>query len=148
MAEKKKARKRKAVLLPEHRPYQLKATIHIIRSADTIVDLWVWARDQPVLWTHGSFGKGILSRSEATWTKRYLQQTQQGEDKREYLEEITRKRRQERNPTAEQTYVEMGELDIGEGEAEAMEPVQLSPCETLFLVETGYLTVSDADGKG
>ncbi|KAJ1942250.1 hypothetical protein EC988_006542, partial [Linderina pennispora] len=135
------------LLWPCQMPYRLNATIHIVRDGDIVTDLWVWANSQPVLWTHGSFGKGILSRSEATWAGRYLQQLRPGEDRREYLEDITRRRREERNPTSELTCVEMKDLDVAEEDAEAMEPVQLSPYETLFLVENGYLVVSDAGGR-
>ncbi|KAJ1678442.1 hypothetical protein EV182_004042 [Spiromyces aspiralis] len=58
-------------------PPPVTAYIEIVPTAadiDCIADLRVWVTDPAgaaFLWNHGCFGKGLMSRSEPTWAKRW-----------------------------------------------------------------------------
>ncbi|KAI8321783.1 tRNA-intron endonuclease catalytic domain-like protein, partial [Martensiomyces pterosporus] len=144
-------------------PCKVDAAVHIIRATDGSakpVDCVVWvSRRWEVLWRGGSFGKGILSRSNPTWVQRYHKETDPSTSAgTNYLEDITRQRREERRArrTEEIADEERGtglaivpaaELQVSSDEVRQMEPVQLSPYEALFLAEIGCLVVKDADNR-
>ncbi|KAJ2318279.1 tRNA splicing endonuclease subunit sen2 [Coemansia sp. RSA 2704] len=114
------------LLWPTLAPAQIKATVH-------------------TLWQNGSFGKGILSRSDPTWLGRYQRAVgEQADGGQQYIEEITARRRElRRERTSDPEHLEsMRDLDVAGAQAD-MEPVQLSPFEALFLSELQSLTVHD-----
>ncbi|KAJ1722105.1 tRNA splicing endonuclease subunit sen2 [Coemansia erecta] len=129
------------LLWPILRPSKIQATVCMIGS----IDCTIWVSSGLVLWTNGAYGKGILSRSEATWYARYQQQASR--KKAVFLEDITRQRRRERQ-TADASQSEennMLELDVTASEATEMEPVQLSPYEVMFLLDSGCIEPRDSE---
>ncbi|KAJ2878561.1 tRNA splicing endonuclease subunit sen2, partial [Coemansia asiatica] len=105
-----------------------------------------------VLWDNGSFGKGILSRSNPTWLQRYLQSNGCSDSTKQavFPEDLTRLRRQRRTAAGTNNRQD-GTLEPTDLQPEIveyqqsveMEPVQLSPCEALFLVYSGVLDPRD-----
>ncbi|KAJ2842059.1 tRNA splicing endonuclease subunit sen2, partial [Coemansia erecta] len=93
------------------------------------------------LWCGGAFGKGILSRSDATWIHRY-QRDRSSNGTAMYLEDITLKRRQDRQRTEDIRSIK--DVDVSQEELPLMEPFQLSPYEALFLSDLGCLVATDA----
>ncbi|KAJ2260689.1 tRNA splicing endonuclease subunit sen2 [Coemansia sp. RSA 376] len=133
-------------------PAKIQATIHIIRSEQTIVDCFVWVPTEwALLWQNGAFGKGILSRSEPTWFPRFTRGHSTASGK--YLEDITRQRRGERQAARETnesalglTLIPIPSLPVTLEEAEVMEPMQLSFHDALFLCQLECLQVRDTQG--
>ncbi|KAJ2387478.1 tRNA splicing endonuclease subunit sen2, partial [Coemansia sp. RSA 2611] len=138
----------KNLLWPTLAPAQIKATVHVIRDDTTgaPIDCCIWIdRGWETLWQNGSFGKGILSRSDPTWLGRYQRAVgEQADGGQQYIEEITARRRElRRERTSDPEHLEsMRDLDVAGAQAD-MEPVQLSPFEALFLSELQSLTVHD-----
>ncbi|KAJ2305582.1 tRNA splicing endonuclease subunit sen2 [Coemansia sp. RSA 2706] len=136
------------LLWPTLAPAQIKATVHVIRDDTTgaPIDCCIWIdRGWETLWQNGSFGKGILSRSDPTWLGRYQRAVgEQADGGQQYIEEITARRRElRRERTSDPEHLEsMRDLDVAGAQAD-MEPVQLSPFEALFLSELQSLTVHD-----
>ncbi|KAJ1965196.1 tRNA splicing endonuclease subunit sen2 [Dipsacomyces acuminosporus] len=154
-------------------PCKVEATMHLIRDASAggsskPVDCLVWVDKRwEVLWQGGYFGKGILSRSEPTWIQRYKKETDPGNTP--YMifpEDATRQRREERlmrknegvgdeeqaTDMAAQAAVRLPavpatDLNVDSDDLAQMEPVQLSPYETLFLSDIGCIAVKDAEGN-
>ncbi|KAJ1864906.1 tRNA splicing endonuclease subunit sen2 [Coemansia sp. RSA 2703] len=135
---------------PVLRPTKIAATVYMIGN----IDCSVWVASGMVLWSNGAFGKGILSRSDATWYARYQQQANRKSSsgqKTVFLEDITQQRRRERQTAANvakdlnQTESSMLELNVTPSEAGEMEPVQLSPYEVIFLLDSGYLEPTDSE---
>ncbi|KAJ1741162.1 tRNA splicing endonuclease subunit sen2 [Coemansia sp. RSA 989] len=121
------------LLWPTLAPAKIKATLYKESR-----DVWIWAdkEHEALLWQNGSFGKGVLSRADATWLGRYKQAL--GAAKQLFIEDLTAKRR-ERRQDGSGRLGSMGSVDVCAGEAGRMEPVQLWPLDALFLSELGCL---------
>ncbi|KAJ2213046.1 tRNA splicing endonuclease subunit sen2 [Coemansia sp. RSA 487] len=134
-------------------PRKIQAAVHVVRAADDEnrpIDCCIWVFDGwPSLWCGGAFGKGILSRSDPTWVQRYTRDASSGcSTSTMYLEDITRKRRQERQQTDDtgaSGTVSAKDLEVMPDELSQMEPFQLSPYEALFLSELGCLEALDSN---
>ncbi|KAJ2547557.1 tRNA splicing endonuclease subunit sen2 [Coemansia sp. RSA 1933] len=124
-------------------PSEIQATVHVVVNDEgRPVDCCIWVYDGwPQLWRGGAFGKGILSRSDATWEHRYRRDTTQNSQGAMYLEDITQQRRQERIQADNRSNV--NDLDVAQEELPLMEPFQLSPYEALFLSELGCIKAVD-----
>ncbi|KAJ1902884.1 tRNA splicing endonuclease subunit sen2 [Coemansia sp. IMI 209127] len=124
-------------------PHKVQATVHVVVDEQKRpVDCCIWVYDGwSRLWCGGAFGKGILSRSDATWMHRY--QRDRSDDRTTmYLEDITLMRRQDRQRT--ECTRSTKDVDVSQEELPLMEPFQLSPYEALFLSDLGCLEATDA----
>ncbi|KAJ2850976.1 tRNA splicing endonuclease subunit sen2 [Coemansia brasiliensis] len=131
------------LLWPTLVPIKIKATLYKQSN-----DMWIWVdkEHEAVLWQNGSFGKGILSRADATWLGRYKQAIEATEQY--FIEDLTMERRENRRDACRIGRLDsIGEVEVsGMEEAVQMEPVQLWPLDALFLSELGCLDCVDADG--
>ncbi|KAJ1941100.1 tRNA splicing endonuclease subunit sen2 [Kickxella alabastrina] len=107
---------------------KLQASVCVIRDQDeNPVDCLVWVMfDGLLLWVGGAFGKGILSRSDPTWLRRYLRETGvSSKGKQVFLEDITKQRRLERQmnkgAAAAEAVAETGAKTGVEGEEKGAE---------------------------
>ncbi|KAJ2449528.1 tRNA splicing endonuclease subunit sen2 [Coemansia sp. RSA 2336] len=126
------------LLWPTLVPTKIKATLYKESR-----DVWIWIskEHETLLWQNGSFGKGILSRADATWLGRYKHATEA--TNQWFIEDLTAKRRENRQ-AAGGRLDSIGEVDVCASDADRMEPVQLWPLDALFLSELGCLEcVSD-----
>ncbi|KAI7823984.1 tRNA intron endonuclease [Kickxella alabastrina] len=172
LTEPPKRPKRRAKGKPQPNPLPLSLHPAILprigRPDENPVDCLVWVMfDGLLLWVGGAFGKGILSRSDPTWLRRYLRETGvSSKGKQVFLEDITKQRRLERqmnkgvegeekgaeteekeaSRSLEEVVEEDDQIDtlVGPEEASEMEPTQLSPYECLFLCDAGCLVPRDS----
>ncbi|KAJ1881650.1 tRNA splicing endonuclease subunit sen2 [Coemansia sp. RSA 486] len=132
---------------PSPRRVQTPATVYFIRENGRPIDCVVWIQQNvQLLWNNGAFGKGILSRSNPTWLLRQIRRSTDRIDDGStvvFPEDRTRQRRQLR-PFARDPGVSVDDQSDPDPE---IEPVQLSPCETLFLHQTQVLVPIDSVTK-
>ncbi|KAJ1901911.1 tRNA splicing endonuclease subunit sen2 [Kickxella alabastrina] len=118
---------------------KLQASVCVIRDRDgNPVDCLVWVMfDGLLLWVGGAFGKGILSRSDPTWLRRYLRETGvSGKGKQMFLEDITKQRRLER------------QMNKGAAAAVAEAEAEAGAEEKNAVAETRAKTGVEAEEKG
>ncbi|PVU95497.1 hypothetical protein BB561_001802 [Smittium simulii] len=104
----------------------------------------VWCYDNfsiNFLWNNGNFGKGILSRSAPTWLNRFEDFTQKNENSVS-VEQFTLDRRSKKKGEKSHNINLFGSINAET--SSSMEPLQLTPCETLYLsTAVGCLTILD-----